>query len=108
MKKIVLRPAARRDILMQVGYYIEENAMDAAREFPSAVEEGVQQIQERPGLGSPRFFKGARWKGLRSWPVPGFEDVRIYYLHPEPSLIRVLRIVHGKRDLGVVFGEGEQ
>lgn len=108
MTKIVLRPAARRDILLQMAYYLDEDAVDAARRFPSAVEEGFRQLRERPGVGSPRFFKDAKWKGLRSWPVPGFEDVRIYYLHPEPSLIRVLRIVHGKRDLGVVFGEAEQ
>ena len=36
--------------------------------------------------------------GLRSWPVKGFETIRIYYLKL-PGRLRVLRILHGKRDV---------
>jgi len=31
--KVVIRPAARRDILLQAGYYIDEHALDAAERF---------------------------------------------------------------------------
>lgn len=48
MTRIVLRPAARRDVLLQVAYYLDEDTVDAARRFPWAVEEGFQQFQERP------------------------------------------------------------
>ena len=34
----------------------------------------------------------------RSWPVAGFEAIRIYYLLDEDA-IRVIRILHGKRDV---------
>jgi plasmid stabilization system protein ParE len=39
-----------------------------------------------------------RLKGLRSWPVSGFEAHRIYYVET-PDAIRVIRILHGMRDL---------
>ena len=101
--KIVLRPAARRDIILQVAHYIDELAYHAAAGFPSAVEVAVQQIREQPGIGSPRSFDNPKLKGLRAWPVPGFEDIRIYYLHPQPSMIRIIRVLHGKRDLALIL-----
>jgi plasmid stabilization system protein ParE len=103
--RIVLRPAARRDIILQVGYYIDEPAYDAAERFPLAIEAAFRRIQEQPGMGSPRFLENPKLQGLRSWPVPGFEDIRIYYLLPQPGLIRVIRILHGKRDLNEVFND---
>lgn len=106
--RIVLRPAARRDILLQVGYYIDELAYEAAERFPAAVEIAVQQIGEQPGIGSPRFFESPKLRGLRCWPVPGFEDIRIYYLQPQPTLIRVIRVLHGKRDPAQILGAPEE
>ena len=38
-------------------------------------------------------------KGLRSWPVKGFAVIRIYYLASEDE-VRVIRVLHGKRDVG--------
>jgi plasmid stabilization system protein ParE len=37
-------------------------------------------------------------QSLRSWPVAGFEAIRIYYLLDNDA-IRVIRVLHGKRDL---------
>jgi len=42
--------------------------------------------------------------GLRSWPVKGFAEIRLYYLVSEATL-RVIRVVHGKRDLGPILEE---
>lgn len=106
--KIVLRPAARRDVILQVGYYIDELAYEAAERFPAAVETAVQQIAERPDIGSLQFFDSPKLKGLRCRPVPGFEDIRIYYLQLQPGLIRVIRILHGRRDLAEIFNAPEE
>jgi toxin ParE1/3/4 len=75
--KIVLRPAARRDILLQVGYYVDELAFDAAERFPVAVECVLNDIREHPAIGAPQLFRSTKLAGLRSWPVPGFEDIRV-------------------------------
>ena len=39
-----------------------------------------------------------RLQNLRSWPVTGFEAIRIYYALEEDA-IHVIRILHGKRDV---------
>jgi plasmid stabilization system protein ParE len=39
-----------------------------------------------------------RLQNLRSWPVTGFEAIRIYYALEEEA-IQVVRILHGKRDV---------
>jgi hypothetical protein len=44
-------------------------------------------------------------QNLRSWPVAGFEAIRIYYLAAEDA-IHVIRILHGKRDVKYTL-EGE-
>lgn len=102
--KLILRTAARGDILSQVAYLLEESAFGAAARFPEATEEAFEQIRKNPGIGAPRQFDNPRLKGLRSWPVPGFEHIRIYYLQPDRHTIRVVRILHGKRDLGRILG----
>jgi hypothetical protein len=43
------------------------------------------------------LFAGST-SGLRSWPVKGFEAIRIYYVE-DPGSLRVVRILHGKRDV---------
>lgn len=103
--RIVVRPAARRDIILQVGYYVEHLAYDAAERFLPAVQGALVRVQEQPGIGAPCSFDHPRLAALRSWPVPGFEEVRIYYLQSEPSVIRVIRVLHGKRDLARVFSD---
>jgi plasmid stabilization system protein ParE len=35
---------------------------------------------------------------LRSWPVAGFEAIQIYYV-PDEGAVRIIRILHGKRDV---------
>ncbi len=54
---------------------------------------------ERRGVGNPLLA------GLRTWPVKGFEDIRIYYL-VQGDVLRVIRILHGRRDVGTIL-EGE-
>ena len=42
--------------------------------------------------------------GLRSWPVRGFPAMRIYYIHSGGDL-RIVRILHGKRDINPLLEE---
>lgn len=87
---------------MQVGYYIDQDALDAAERFPGAVEDSIAQLREQPGMGAPRSFEHPALTGLRSWPVKGFDDIRIFY-QVLSDRIRVLRGLHGSRDLAELF-----
>ena len=59
--RVSLLPAARRDILLQVDYLLEEYAYDAAERFPLAVGEAIEFLisSQRPTLPRwPHFARG--------------------------------------------------
>ncbi len=96
--KSVIRSAARRDILDQFLYLIDQNVPHVAERFIDAVDKTIAKLTKRPRIGAPKKLNDPRLKGLRAWPVRGFEAVRIYYLISE-DVLRVVRVLHGKRDI---------
>jgi plasmid stabilization system protein ParE len=77
---ITIRTAAREDILRQFAYYLDEKgAPRTARRFLDAAESAIEKLRSMPDMGAPREFQNPNLKGLRSWHVPGFPDMRIYY-----------------------------
>ena len=95
--RVSLLPASRRDILLHVEYPLEEYAYDAAERFPLAVGDAIEFLIQQPEAGTSSLA------ALRSWPVPGFPKIRLYYLRPEPSELHVVRILHGARDLPAIL-----
>jgi toxin ParE1/3/4 len=69
-----------------------------AQRFLAAVQSAVSTICQRPGIGAPKLIENPKLAGLRSWPVAGFTSIRIYYLVAGNNL-RVIRVLHGKRDI---------
>jgi hypothetical protein len=52
----------------------------------------------------PRYSSNnPRIQNLRSWPVAGFEAIRIYYALEEDAM-HIIRILHGKRDVRRILG----
>jgi plasmid stabilization system protein ParE len=49
-------------------------------------------------VGPKYSSSNPRLQDLRSWPVVGFEAIRIYYALDEDSM-HIIRVLHGKRDL---------
>ena len=94
--KIEIFPRAEADIIRQFRYYLVEQAAPAvALRFREAAIASVEQLRPNPRMGT--LYRGSI-SGLRSWPVKGFEAIRIYYLEA-PGSLRVVRILHGKRDV---------
>lgn len=103
--KCVIRSAAKDDILRQFRYYlVDQNSPEAASRFLKAVERTIDGIVQQPRAGAPKHLPNKSLAGLRSRSVPGFEDIRIYYLAHQ-SLIRVVRVLHGKRDINSILEE---
>lgn len=100
--KVVLRPAVKQDILRQFLYLLNMDAPDAAARFVEAVDRTILELSRRPSIGAPQKFKSPRLAGLRRWPVDGFKIIGIYYLLREDTL-RIVRILHGKRDIGLIL-----
>jgi toxin ParE1/3/4 len=70
----------------------------AAERFIDQLPITLRAIAERPGMGSPKHFRGPLLAGIRSWRVNGFPRQLILY-RPVSDGIEVLAIVHGARDL---------
>ena len=98
--RAVTTPAARDDVLRQFRYYaVEQGVPDVALRFLDAVEAAVARIRDLPAVGSPQSFDAPELKGLRAWPVPGFKDIRLYYLEVNASVV-IVRVLHDNRDVG--------
>jgi toxin ParE1/3/4 len=99
--------AARQDILRQYEWYLEEQQAEAiAQRFLDAFEAGTEQLRSMPDIGAPRHSTNPQLAGLRSWPVPGFPSIRIYYIRLSDSL-RIVRVLRWRRDVGPILEEDE-
>ena len=97
--KISYRQAASDNVVRQFRYYLVTlNLPDIAVRFRDAVRRTVESLREHPFVGPRYGSTSPQLQNLRSWPVAGFEAIRIYYLLDEDA-IRVIRILHGKRDV---------
>lgn len=97
--KVLYRQTASDDIVRQFRYYLlDADAPEIAVRFREAVKRTIQSLAQNPHVG-PRYSSGnPRLHALRSWPVAGFEAIRIYYVL-EADAMHIIRILHSKRDV---------
>jgi toxin ParE1/3/4 len=101
--KHIIRDAARDDIVRQYRYLLTAGeSPSVAERFFTSVQKTIRQISKNPGIGSPRFLNNLKLAGLRSAAVEGFPSLRVYYLVSEKT-VRIIRVLHGKRDVGGVL-----
>jgi plasmid stabilization system protein ParE len=82
---------------------VTAEAPEIALRFREAVRRTIQSLVQNPNVG-PRYFSGnPRLQNLRSWPVAGFEAIRIYYAL-EAEAMHIIRILHGERDMRRILG----
>lgn len=55
-------------------------------------------LLDNPRAGSPGRFGSSRARGIRFWPLRGFESYLVFYRVDEDD-IDVVRILHGARDV---------
>ena len=96
--KVLYRQTAGDDIVRQFRYYLlTADAPEIALRFREAVRRTIQSLRQNPQVGPRYSSSNPRLQNLRSWPVAGFEAIRIYYAL-EPDAMHIIRILHGKRD----------
>ncbi|MDX2267721.1 MAG: type II toxin-antitoxin system RelE/ParE family toxin [Bryobacter sp.] len=103
--KHFIRPAARADILQQYNFYQSKGAVAVADNFLQGVEAAITDLTKRPVMGSPKASSNPLLSGLRTWPVNGFPDIRVYYLIHKDTLI-IIRVLHGKQNTDAILEEG--
>jgi plasmid stabilization system protein ParE len=104
--KVLYRQSASDDVVRQFRYYLVTiNLPEVAVRFRDAVRHTVQSLRLHPLVGPRYSSSNPQLQNLRSWPVTGFEAIRIYYPFEEDA-IDILRILHGKRDVKCILERG--
>ena len=96
-KAVRLSPAARRDAGAIARRYRAEAGETVALDFARELAAAVDHVARQPASGSPRYAEVVGIAGLRQWPVRGFPYLLFYV--EMPDRVRVLRILHGRRDI---------
>jgi len=95
--KLFFQSVAENDILDQFEHAKFERAkkalFDIARRFGAAVNEAVKALTATPAAGAPRHIDNPRLTRLRTWPVNGFDEFKVY----------CLASLHGRRDIEAVL-----
>lgn len=97
--KVSYWQTASDDLVRQFRYYLL--AMDLpeiAIRFREAARRTIHSLRQHPLVGPRCFSSNPQLQNFRSWPVTGFEAIRIYYLLDE-DVVHIIRILHGKRDV---------
>ncbi|MBI3799610.1 MAG: type II toxin-antitoxin system RelE/ParE family toxin [Deltaproteobacteria bacterium] len=55
-RRLIVRSAARTDILRYVRYLLEHDARAAAERFPDAVDHALERLLDMPGIGVLQAF----------------------------------------------------
>ena len=97
MKPVIPRSQADRDVRQAIGYYLAQDAPDAALNFISALESAYTHIARQPQAGSPRYGHELNLPGLRFVPLRGFPHL-VFYVEREDH-VDIWRVLHGQRDI---------
>jgi toxin ParE1/3/4 len=70
MRRIVKRPAAKRDLTQHFVWFAEEANFEVARRFLQASEKSFQDLAAMPRMGPLKAHQG-KFAGVRMWRVAG-------------------------------------
>lgn len=96
MRRIVILPAARRD-LIEIGDFIALDNPKRALSFVAEIEAKITVIAERPGRFPARDELHAGLRAARH------ASYLIFFLEAAEE-VRIVRVLHGARDLLRMFG----
>ncbi len=97
MKPAALRPQAKRDRQDEVRYCRIKASQQIAKDLVAASRAALEQLQQNPGMGSPRIGQILDIPDLRSWRVSGFPLIW-FYLEREDCL-DVVRLLSERQDI---------
>jgi toxin ParE1/3/4 len=99
---VAQRPRARLDLLEQFMYFSEESGAELAERYFAAVVETCAFLVKQPNAGVGYDSGVAFLKGMRRFPIRGFENYLLFYL-PSRDGIDIVRVLHGARDIHSLF-----
>jgi toxin ParE1/3/4 len=67
----------------------------SAERFLEAVDRTFALLAERPDIGSTRLWRDPALRGIRAWPISGFDRFIVYYRRQSLDTLRITRILRG-------------
>ena len=104
MRKVHLSPQADQDIDKQFAYLAKQASIDVALRLLEATQEAFQTLEQMPEMGVKRDFRNPALKGVRMWPIKGFQHYLVFY-RPTDKGIEVIRILHTARDIRALLDQ---
>jgi toxin ParE1/3/4 len=101
--RVIILPAADRDLDEQAEYYLGRNSPETAARWYDQTAATFEFLAKQSGIGTVRKTRKRELAGVRVWPVDGFERHIVFY-RPIEGGIEVLRVIHGARDIDRVLG----
>lgn len=102
--RIVVRPAADRDLDEQAECFVAQGSPETAERWLAQTAQSFEFLAAQPGIGALRESRKSGLQNIRTWPVNGFEK-HIIFFRPTPDGIEVLRVLHGARDIDRILGD---
>jgi plasmid stabilization system protein ParE len=93
-----LTDVAVSDIQEQADWYEQRADRALARRWESETTAALIRIEKNPRSGAKCGFRADELQGVRRMSVAGFPRHLIFYRFEEKT-IRIIRVVHGARDL---------
>ena len=104
-RDVSVSPEAERDLTEIAAWYETQGGVRLAVRFVASVENLVGGLEAGSVQGHPRNFRGGDLAGLRStaMPPPFSVNLAFFKTTDEGKAIRILRVLHGMRDLPTVL-----
>jgi plasmid stabilization system protein ParE len=97
-----LTDVALTDIQEQADWYEQCSGHALARRWENEVTAALIRIDKNPRSGAKCGFSADELQNIRRMPITGFPRHLIFY-RAEKKEIRILRVVHGTRDLEILL-----
>ncbi len=101
MKPAHLRPQALADRKDYARYYRRVASTRISEDMVIAAKESLNQIEQNPGMGSPRIGQLLDIPGLRSWCVSGFPLIWFYF--EREGFLDVVRLLGERQDIMAIL-----
>lgn len=92
--------------LVSCAAYLQLDSTETAIRFLEAFDRTVEFLQQSPLIGEVCPYSNPLLEGIRVWRIQKFKNYLVFYRVLSNEL-EVVRVLHGSRDLDLVFGSTE-
>lgn len=99
---VIIRPRAQADI-DECAAFIATGSVEAAHRFLTNAERTLKETALFPKSGSPRVSARKSLAEIYARPIVGFRNYLVFYRILKGGNIRVVRVLHGARDVATML-----